>query len=150
TGWPFYLSNLAVTVVLALAANTSFGGLPVLLNLLGRDHRLPHLFTLRAERPVFRVGVGVLSVLAATVLCIVRADTNRLLPVFAIGVFIGFTISQVGLVRHWLRERGRNWVPKVILNGTGAVLSAVAAVVFFASKFTEGAWLLLIIIPGLV
>lgn len=150
TGWPFYVSNLAVTLVLALAANTSFGGLPVLLNLLGQDHRLPHLFTLRAERPVFRVGVGVLAALAAVVLIIVHADTNRLLPVFAIGVFIGFTISQVGLVRHWLRNRGPGWVAKVMLNGTGAVLSAVAAVVFFASKFVEGAWLLLIIIPGLI
>src|SRR6202453_4862556 len=96
TGWPFYVSNLSVTLVLALAANTSFGGLPVLLQLLAKDHRLPHLFTHRAERPVYRYGVAALGVLA------------------------------------------------------GAVLTAVAGVVLFASKFAEGAWLLLLIVPGLM
>lgn len=150
TGWPFYVTNLSVTLVLALAANTSFGGLPVLMQLLAKDHRLPHLFTLRAERPVFRYGVATLGVLAAAVLLVVGAETHRLLPVFAIGVFIGFTISQTGLVRHWLQQRGRGWVGKAALNGTGAVLTAVAGVVLFASKFTEGAWLLLLIVPGLM
>ena len=150
TGWPFYVTNLSVTLVLALAANTSFGGLPVLMQLLAKDHRLPHLFTLRAERPVFRYGVATLGVLAGAVLLLVDAETHRLLPVFAIGVFIGFTISQTGLVRHWRQQRGRGWVGKAALNGTGAVLTAVAGVVLFASKFTEGAWLLLLIVPGLM
>ena len=143
TGWPFYVTNLSVTLVLALAANTSFGGLPVLMQLLAKDHRLPHLFTLRAERPVFRYGVATLGVLAGALLLLVDAETHRLLPVFAIGVFIGFTISQTGLVRHWRQQRGRGWVGKAALNGTGAVLTAVAGLVLFASKFTEGAWLLL-------
>ena len=150
TGWPFYVTNLSVTLVLALAANTSFGGLPVLMQLLANDHRLPHLFTLRAERPVFRYGVATLGALAAAVLFVVDAETHRLLPVFAIGVFIGFTISQTGLVRHWRQQRGRGWVGKAALNGTGAVLTAVAGVVLFASKFAEGAWLLLLIVPGLM
>ncbi len=144
------MTNLSVTLVLALAANTSFGGLPVLMQLLAKDHRLPHLFTLRAERPVFRYGVATLGVLSAAVLLIVDARTHRLLPVFAIGVFIGFTISQTGLVRHWLRQRGRGWLGKAALNGTGAALTAVAGIVLFASKFTEGAWLLLLIVPGLM
>lgn len=147
TGWPFYVSNLSVTLVLGLAANTSFGGLPVLMNLLARDNRLPHLFGLRAERPVFRYGVSALAILAAVLLIAIGADTNRLLPLFAIGVFIGFTISQTGLVRHWYRQRGPGWASRAALNGTGAVLTAIAAVVFLVSKFTEGAWLLLIIIP---
>ena len=150
TGWPFYVINLTVTLVLAFAANTSFGGLPVLMQLLAKDHRLPHLFALRAERPVFRYGVSTLAILAATVLLIVDADTQRLLPVFAIGVFIGFTISQTGLVVHWRAERGRGWLGKAVLNGTGAVLTAVAGIVLLASKFTEGAWLLVILVPGLV
>jgi amino acid transporter len=150
TGWPFYVINLSVTLVLALAANTSFGGLPVLMQLLAKDHRLPHLFALRAEHPVFRYGVTALAVLSAAVLLVVDADTQRLLPVFAIGVFIGFTISQTGLVRHWRQERGRGWTGKAALNGTGAVLTAVAAVVFFASKFAAGAWLLLLLVPGLM
>jgi amino acid transporter len=150
TGWPFYLTNLTVTVVLAFAANTSFGGLPVLMGLLAKDHRLPHLFGLHAERPVYRYGVSALALCAGALLIVVGADTNRLLPLFAIGVFIGFTISQVGLARHWWEERPRGWVWRAALNGFGAVLTAIAAVVFFLSKFTAGAWLLLLIIPGLM
>jgi amino acid transporter len=150
TGWPFYVTNLAVTLVLGLAANTSFGGLPVLLQLLAKDNRLPHLFALRTDRPVFRYGVAALAISAAIVLLIVDAATQRLLPVYAIGVFIGFTISQTGLVRHWRRERSRGWAGKAALNGTGAVLTAVATVVLFASKFAEGAWLLMLIVPTLM
>ncbi len=150
TGWPFYVTNLTVTLVLAFAANTSFGGLPVLMSLLAKDNRLPHLFGLRAERPVFRYGVSALAILAAILLIAADANTNRLLPLFAIGVFIGFTISQTGLVRHWYRQRGPRWAARAALNGFGAVLTAIAAIVFMASKFLEGAWVLLIIIPVLV
>ena len=150
TGWPFYVTNVTVTLVLGFAANTSFGGLPVLMSLLAKDNRLPHLFALRAERPVYRYGVSALALLAAILLLAIGADTQRLLPLFAIGVFIGFTISQVGLVRHWRDTRDPGWLRRAALNGTGAVLTAIAAVVFLASKFTEGAWLLLIIIPALI
>ena len=150
TGWPFYVTNLAVILVLGCAANTSFGGLPVLLQLLAKDNRLPHLFALRFERPVYRYGVSALAILAFVVLLIVGADTQRLLPVYAIGVFIGFTISQTGLVMHWRRQRGSGWTLKAILNGSGAALTAVASVVLFATKFTAGAWLLLIIVPSLM
>ena len=150
TGWAFYVTNVAVILVLGCAANTSFGGLPVLLQLLARDNRLPHLFALRSERPVYRYGVSALAILAFVVLLIVGADTQRLLPVYAIGVFIGFTISQTGLVRRWRRERGNGWVLKALLNGGGAALTAVASVVLFATKFIAGAWLLLIIVPSLM
>jgi len=150
TGWPFYVTNLAVVLVLGCAANTSFGGLPVLLQLLAKDNRLPHLFALRFERPVYRYGVSALAILAFVLLLIVGADTQRLLPVYAIGVFIGFTISQTGLVMHWRRQRGNGWTLKAIFNGSGAALTAVASVVLFATKFTAGAWLLLIIVPSLI
>jgi len=150
TGWPFYVINLAVTLVLAFAANTSFGGLPVLMQLLARDHRLPHMFALRAEKPVFRYGITALALLATIVLLIVSADTQKLLPVFAIGVFIGFTISQIGLVVHWFRDRGPRWLGYALLNGFGAILTAIAGIVLLASKFTEGAWLLVFLVPGLV
>jgi amino acid transporter len=150
TGWVFYVINLSVTLVLAFAANTSFGGLPTLMQLLARDHRLPHMFALRAEKPVFRYGVTALALLSAVVLLIVDADTQRLLPVFAIGVFIGFTISQIGLVVHWFRDRGPRWLGYAFLNGFGATLTALAGIVLLASKFTEGAWLLLILVPGMV
>ncbi len=150
TGWPFYVSNLAVTAVLAFAANTSFGGLPVLMSLLAKDHRLPHAFYLRAEKPIYRIGIVALAVAAALLLIAVDARTNELIPMYAIGVFIGFTISQVGLVRHWFRERSTHWQPRVALNGTGAVMTAIAVVVFLVSKFLAGAWVVVIAIPGLM
>jgi amino acid transporter len=147
TGWPFYVSNLAVTLVLALAANTSFGGLPVLMSLLAKDHRLPHLFYLRSERPVYRQGIAALALASMVLLIAVGAQTDRLIPLFTIGVFIGFTISQVGLVRHWRQERSAHWRARATLNGAGAVMTAVAVVVFLSTKFTEGAWVITIAIP---
>ncbi|MGW7006352.1 APC family permease [Streptomyces sp. NPDC054933] len=147
TGWAYYATNLIVTLALGLAANTSFGGLPVLMSLLARDHRLPHLFALRAERPVYRYGVVALALLAAALLIAVDGDTQRLIPLFAIGVFIGFTISQVGLVRHWARQRPDGWVPRALINGTGAVLTAVACLVLLGTKFVEGAWAVVIAVP---
>jgi amino acid transporter len=147
TGWPFYVSNLAVTAALGLAANTSFGGLPVLMSLLAKDHRLPHLFYLRAERPVYRHGIVALALFALLLLIAVDAQTNKLIPMYAIGVFTGFTISQVGLVRHWRQVRCDRWRARAALNGTGAVMTAVAVTVFLASKFLEGAWVVTIAIP---
>ena len=150
TGWPFYVSNLAVTAVLAFAANTSFGGLPVLMSLLAKDHRLPHAFYLRAEKPIYRIGILALAIAAALLLIAVDAKTNDLIPMYAIGVFIGFTISQVGLVKHWLTGRSSHWQARVVLNGTGAAMTAIAVVVFLVSKFLAGAWVVVIAIPALM
>ncbi|MGQ4380218.1 APC family permease [Streptomyces sp. SAS_267] len=150
TGWAYYATNLIVTVALAFAANTSFGGLPVLMSLLAKDHRLPHLFGLRKERPVYRWGVVALALLAALLLIAVNADTHRMIPLFAIGVFIGFTISQIGLVRHWRQERSPGWLRRAVLNGIGAVLTAVAGIVLLATKFLEGAWVVVVAIPLLM
>jgi amino acid transporter len=150
TGWPFYVSNLAVTAVLAFAANTSFGGLPVLMSLLARDHRLPHAFYLRAEKPIYRIGIFALAIASALLLIAVNATTNALIPMYAIGVFIGFTISQVGLVRHWFGAHSRRWRLRAALNGTGAAMTAIAVVVFLISKFLSGAWVVTIAIPTLM
>jgi amino acid transporter len=150
TGWPFYISNLAVTLVLGLAANTSFGGLPVLMSILARDHRLPHLFYLRAERPVYRHGIVALALASLVLLIAVDAKTNELIPLFTIGVFVGFTISQVGLVRHWRTTRPPHWQARVALNGTGAVMTGVAVVVFLSTKFLAGAWVVVVAIPLLM
>ena len=147
TGWAFYISNLAVTLVLALAANTSFGGLPVLMSLLAKDNRMPHLFYLRAERPVYRYGIGALAIAAALLLVAVAGETSRLIPLFTIGVFMGFTISQVGLVRHWRGAKPRRWRLRALINGAGATMTAIAVVVFLGSKFLEGAWVVVLVIP---
>ncbi len=150
TGWAYYATNLIVTLVLGLAANTSFGGLPVLMSLLARDHRLPHLFGLRAERPVYRYGVVALALLAALLLTAVDADTHRLLPLFAIGVFIGFSLSQAGLVRHWAGERPDGWLRRAAVNGLGAVLTTVAGIVLLSTKFLAGAWVVVVAVPLLM
>jgi hypothetical protein len=149
-GAAFYIANLSVALALGLAANTSFGGLPVLMNLLAKDHRLPHMFYLRAEKPVYRHGIVTLAVAAMLLLIAVNAETSRLIPLYAIGVFLGFTISQVGLVRHWREERPPKWQLRAVLNGTGAVMTAVAVLVFLGTKFLEGAWVVVIAVPVLM
>ncbi len=149
-GWPFYVSNLAVCAVLGLAANTSFGGLPVLMSLLARDHRLPHAFYLRAEKPVYRIGIISLAVLGALLLLVSGAVVDNLIPLYAIGVFIGFTLSQVGLVRHWRQERPNRWRLRVAVNGVGAAMTAITVLVLLGSKFVEGAWGVVIAVPLLM
>jgi amino acid transporter len=142
--------GLITTVLLALAANTSFGGLPVLTALLAKDNFLPHMFGLRADRQVHRYGVVVLAVLAAALLVASNGDTQALIPLFAIGVFVGFTLSQFGMVKHWRIERSRGWMTRAFINGFGAVLTTVTTIIELTSKFTEGAWLIVLVIPGLV
>jgi len=148
--WAFYVVQFATMILLALSANTSFGGLPVLLKLLARDNYLPHVFALKADRQVHRHGVLALAAVSAALLVFSGGDTNTLVPLFAIGVFVGFTVAQVGMVRHWRGERGTGWRGKALLNGFGAVLTGVAAVVVTASKFDDGAWLIVITLPLLV
>ncbi|MEV8559534.1 APC family permease [Streptomyces sp. NPDC051917] len=148
--WAFYVIQFATMILLALSANTSFGGLPVLLKLLARDNYAPHVFALKADRQVHRHGVLALAVVSAGLLVFSGGDTNTLVPMFAIGVFVGFTIAQVGMVRHWRLDKSSGWLGKALLNGFGAVLTGVAAVVVTASKFTDGAWLIVIALPLLV
>jgi amino acid transporter len=146
----FYAIQLITTVLLALAANTSFGGLPVLASLLARDNFLPHLFFLKADRQVHRYGISVLAVAAAILLVVARGNTQALIPLFAIGVFVGFTLSQVGMVKHWHEQHSDGWGRRAMINGLGAVLTTAALIIELVSKFTEGAWLVVIVVPLLV
>jgi amino acid transporter len=146
----FYAIQLITTVLLALAANTSFGGLPVLASLLARDNNLPHLFRLKADREVHRYGISVLAVVAAILLVVAKGDTQALIPVFAIGVFVGFTLSQAGMVKHWHEQHTDGWLGRACINGLGAVLTTAALGIELVSKFTEGAWLVVIVVPLLV
>ncbi|MDI3422155.1 APC family permease [Streptomyces luteolus] len=148
--WAFYVVQFATTILLALSANTSFGGLPVLLKLLAGDNYLPHVFALKADRQVHRHGVLALAAVSAALLVFSGGDTNTLVPLFAIGVFVGFTVAQTGMVLHWQRERGPRWAAKAVLNGLGALLTGVSAIVVTATKFHEGAWLIVVALPLLV
>jgi amino acid transporter len=146
----FYVMSLTITLVLALAANTSFGGLPVLASLLARDNYLPHLFSLRDDRQVFAPGIWTLAILSAALLVAVGGNVLTLIPLFAIGVFTGFTLSQSGLVVHWSRNRPPHWRRRATINGVGATATAVATVVFILTKFTEGAWVVVIAVPAFI
>ena len=148
--WAYYLVSLTITVVLALAANTSFGGLPILASLLARDNYLPHLFSIRGDRQVFGNGIWVLSGLSALLLIAVGGNTNEMIPLFAIGVFTGFTLSQTGLVVHWWRSRPDHWYQRAVVNGFGALITALATLVFLVSKFAQGAWIVVVAVPAFV
>jgi len=148
--WAYYVMSLTITVVLALAANTSFGGLPVLASLLARDGYLPRLFSLRDDRQVLAPGIWTLTVLSGLLLIAVRGHTQTLIPLYAIGVFTGFTLSQSGLVVHWRRTRPPGWPRHAAINAVGAAVTAVATVVFILTKFTQGAWVVVLTVPALI
>lgn len=150
TGVMFLVVQLSTVVLLALAANTSFGGLPVLAARLATDGALPHVFGLRGDRQVYRASILVLSVLAGTLLVFSAGQVTVLVPLFAIGVFVGFALCQTGMFRHWLTVRGPRWHHRAALNVLGALLTGAAAVVVAAEKFTAGAWLVVVVIPLLV
>ena len=148
--WAYYVVALTITIVLALAANTSFGGLPILASLLARDNYLPHLFSLRGDRQVFSNGILVLAALSAALLIAVGGNTNELIPLYAIGVFTGFTLAQTGLVVHWGRSRVPRWRYRASVNGFGAVVTAAATIIFLVSKFADGAWVVVVAVPTFV
>lgn len=145
--WAYYVISLSITLVLALAANTSFGGLPILGSLLARDNYVPHVFALRGDRQVFDYGIWALTAMSAALLIAVNGNTNRMIPLFAIGVFTGFTLSQTGLVVHWWRERPSGWIRRATINGLGALVTGTATMIFLLTKFTEGAWVVVIAVP---
>jgi amino acid transporter len=149
-GWAFADTSILVTLVLALAANTSFGSLPVLASLLAKDDRLPHGFAIRGDRLVFNRGIWALALFAAILLAATSGNTDSLIPLFAIGVFTGFTLAQAGMVRHWLRVRSQGWWWRCGINGLGSTASGIATLIFVFSKFREGAWVVVVAIPLLI
>jgi amino acid transporter len=150
TGLFYYLVQGSTMLILVLAANTSFADFPRLASLLSRDRYAPRQLTTQGDRLVFSNGILVLGGLAALLIVLFRGDTHALIPLYAVGVFISFTLSQAGMVRHWLRERGPGWRWRLAINGTGAVVTAVVTVVIAATKFTHGAWIVVLLIPLMV
>lgn len=137
----FYAVQVATTMILLLAANTSFAGLPSLGSVMARDRFLPRQFAFRGDRLAFSNGIMVLGLAAAGLLVVFGAQTHRLIPLYAVGVFTGFTISQVGMVLHWRREGGQQL--SMAVNAVGAVATGVVTVIIASTKFIDGAWLTL-------
>jgi amino acid transporter len=148
----FPIFQLSVLGILTLSAETSYADFPRLASLLARDRYLPKQFTLRGDRLAFSVGISALTVLAALLLIIFGGNTNALINLFAVGVFVAFTLSQAGMVVHWwhLRTAQRTWLRSLLINGVGAVTTALVVLVVAAMKFVEGAWIVLVLIPMLV
>jgi len=155
TGPIYYVLQLSTMGILVLAANTAFADFPRLASLLARDGYMPARFAFRGERLAFSAGIVALAILAIVVLAAFGGRVEALIPLYAIGVFTSITLSQAGMVRHWLVERasgaaGEAWRRGAIVNGVGAVSTGIVAVIFAVAKFALGAWLIIIVIPLLV
>ena len=148
---PIYaIIQIFTALILVLAANTSYADFPRLSSLLSKDRFLPRQFASRGDRLVFSNGILALGFFSALLVIIFRADEIALLPLYAIGVFLSFTLSQGGMVRHWLRFRESGWQRSIVINGFGAVLTAVVLIVLTVTKFVHGAWAVLVLIPLIV
>ena len=150
TGLLYYMVQAATMLILILAANTSFADFPRLSSLLARDHFVPRQFANLGERLVFSNGILVLAGFAALLLVVFGGETHALIPLYAVGVFISFTLSQSGMVRHWWVERGAGWRHRLLINGVGAVATGVVTLVIAVTKFIHGAWIVVLVIPVLV
>ena len=148
---PAYLIIQAVTLImLTVGANTSFVGLPRLLSVMAEDKFLPKQMTKVNSRGVFANGILLLALAAGVLIVAFSGNSHALVPLFAVGVFLAYTLSQTGMVRHWRRERGKRWRPKAILNGIGAVATGITFIIVGYTKFAGGAWIALLLIPILV
>jgi len=146
----YYAVQVATMLILVLAANTAYADFPRLASIVARDRFLPRQFMTQGDRLAFSNGILILSALAALLLVVFSGDTHELIPLYMIGVFVSFTLSQAGMVVHWRRLRTSGWKTSAAINGFGAVVTAVVLVIVGATKGAEGAWIIMIMIPVLV
>ena len=146
----YYVVQISTAVILALAANTGFTGFPRLASVLADDRFMPRQFAFRGERLAFSFGIIALAIVAALVVSAFGGSVTKLVPLYTIGVFLAFTLSQSGLVRRWRRLRNPGWRISIVINSFGALVTGVVLVVVAYSKFTDGAWMVLIVLPVLV
>jgi amino acid transporter len=149
-GWFYDVTIGSVLLILSLSANTGFADFPRLCRAVAQNNFLPHAFGYRGRRLVYSEGIIVLAVLAAVLLVLFGGVTDRLIPLFAIGAFLAFTLSQAGMVAHWKRMGGPGAARSMIVNGLGAVATGITAVVVLVAKFTSGAWISALLIVAMV
>src|SRR5271156_687559 len=149
-GWFYYLTIGSILAVLALSANTSFADFPRLTRAIAMHDYLPHVFKIRGRRLLYSHGIVALVGFTALLLIVFGGVTDRLIPLFAIGAFLAFTLSQAGMVMHWKRQGGKGALQRMIINGVGAVATGATLVVVLVAKFTEGAWITAILVPVLI
>ena len=146
----YYVIQTFTFAILVVAANTAYADFPRLAALHAKDGFLPQQFRSMGDRLVFSNGIMILSVLSGTLVVFFHANTDMLLPLYALGVFLGFTISQTGMVRHWIKKRGAHWYAKAVVNGIGASASALVMLDIAITKFRYGAWIVIALVPVLV
>jgi amino acid transporter len=147
----FYgIFQVATMLILVLAANTSFSGFPRLAYVMALDGFMPHQLKFRGDRLAFTNGIVILGAVAAFLIILFGGSTHALIPLYAVGVFLSFTLSQAGMVRHWLKSRAPGWQRSMIINGIGAVLTAIILAIVWTVKFQLGAWIVFVMIPILV
>ncbi len=149
-GWLYFLLQYATFAVLVLAANTAFADFPRLAGILATDHYVPRQFAARGDRLAFSNGIVTLAAVAMVLVWLFRGDTSALIPLYAVGVFVCFSLSQAGMVRHWLMSHAPGWRWRAALNGLGALATAMVAVIQVATKFVHGAWIVVLIIPLII
>ncbi len=149
-GAMYYVLQYSTFAILVLAANTAFADFPRLSSILARDGYMPRQFAARGDRLAFSNGIIALAVFAAALIWLFHGDTSALIPLYAIGVFVCFTLSQAGMVMHWVRSRDPGWRWRAALNGLGAAATAVVSLVQIVTKFTHGAWIVVLIIPLII
>src|SRR5579863_3890898 len=143
----YYLTMGSILIVLSLSANTAFADFPRLCRAIAQNNYLPHVFGYRGRRLVYTYGIMVLAVLCGGVLILFGGVTDRLIPLYAVGAFLAFTLSQSGMVMHWRKNRGPHWLKSALVNGFGALVTGITVVVVLVAKFVEGAWITLLFIP---
>jgi hypothetical protein len=143
----YYLTIGSILVVLSLSANTAFADFPRLCRAIAQNNYLPHAFGYRGRRLVYTYGIVVLAVLCGSVLILFGGVTDRLIPLYAVGAFLAFTLSQAGMVMHWRKKRGPHWLKSALVNGLGALVTGITTCVVLVAKFVEGAWITLLFIP---
>lgn len=146
----YYLIQFATMAILVLAANTSFNGFPRLASIMAQDGFLPRQFAFRGDRLAFSYGIIVLGSVASVLIIVFGGDTHLLIPLYAVGVFLAFTMSQTGMILHWRRLRTPGWRRSIVINAIGAAMCAAVLIIAALTKFTRGAWIIVVLIPILV
>jgi amino acid transporter len=149
-GWPYYAVQAATMAILVLAANTAYADFPRLASILARDRFLPRQFMNQGDRLAFSNGILILSALGSLLLVVFGGDTHSLIPLYMIGVFVSFTLSQAGMVMHWRKLRGQGWRTSAAINGFGAIVTGIVLMIVATTKAAEGAWIIILMIPVLV
>jgi len=150
TGAVYYAVQIGTMALLVLAANSAFAGFPHLSSILARDGFMPHQMASFGDRLVFSNGIIILGFFACLLLVLFQGSTHALIPLYAIGVFVSFTLAQAGMVRRWLLKKGMHWRKKLVVNGVGAVTTGIATIIIASTKFTHGAWIVFLLVTLLI